>query len=122
MTANTPSKDSIEDVSERPPTSANTQEKKAKEGMYPSSQRVSLNELHRDLDHVATAEVPLHVKHFSTLALIGLSCSILNTWPTSTQSLWIGLGAGGPVSVLYGTIAGTIGSLMICLSLAEVCE
>lgn len=79
-------------------------------------QNLSLEELQDD--HITS--VP--VKHFSTFALIGLSCSILNTWPASTQSLWVGMSAGGPVAVLYGTIAGTLGALTICLSLAEICE
>ncbi|PWN87635.1 amino acid transporter [Acaromyces ingoldii] len=61
-------------------------------------------------------------KHFSTMALLGLSYAILNTWGASSGSIYIGLGSGGPVSVVWGTVVGTLGALAIACSLAEMCQ
>ncbi|MCO5590262.1 hypothetical protein L7F22_044231 [Adiantum nelumboides] len=60
--------------------------------------------------------------HFSALALLGLSYAMLNTWGSSAGSIYIGLGAGGPVAIVYGTIVGTVGALSIATSLAEMCH
>lgn len=60
--------------------------------------------------------------HFSTLALLGISYAILNTWAASSGSIYIGFAAGGPIAIVYGTIVGTIGALTIAISLAEMCH
>lgn len=60
--------------------------------------------------------------HFSPLALIGLSFAMLNSWVANSGSMYIGLASGGPVSVVYGNIFGTLAALTIATSLAEICE
>ncbi|PWN34642.1 amino acid transporter [Meira miltonrushii] len=63
-----------------------------------------------------------NLQHFSKLALIGLSFAALNTWAASSGTIFIGLAAGGPTSVLWGTIVGTCAALTIAISLAELCH
>ena len=60
--------------------------------------------------------------HFSPLALLGLAFASLNTWAASSGTIYIGLAAGGSTSVLYGTLFGTLASVTIALSLAELCH
>ncbi|MCO5549742.1 hypothetical protein L7F22_003215 [Adiantum nelumboides] len=66
--------------------------------------------------------VNTNLDHFSKLALIGLSFAALNTWAASSGTIFIGLGAGGPTSVLWGTVVGTFAALTISISLAELCH
>ncbi|CBQ73186.1 related to GABA permease [Sporisorium reilianum SRZ2] len=61
-------------------------------------------------------------RHFSTLALIGLSFAILNSWTAAYAAVNLALGAGGPVGVVWGILVGTIGALTIAISLAELCH
>ncbi|KIS69460.1 uncharacterized protein UMAG_02791 [Mycosarcoma maydis] len=61
-------------------------------------------------------------KHFSTLALVGLSFAILNSWTAACASINLALGAGGPVGVVWGLLVGTICASTIALSLAELCH
>ncbi|SAM82138.1 related to GABA permease [Ustilago bromivora] len=61
-------------------------------------------------------------KHFSTLALIGLSFAILNSWTAACAAINLALGAGGPVGVVYGLLVGTLCASTIALSLAELCH
>lgn len=72
------------------------------------------------LDQGAMAVVPR--KHFSTLALIGLSFAILNSWTAASAAINLALGAGGPVGVVYGLLVGTICASTVALSLAELCH
>jgi hypothetical protein len=81
-------------------------------------QEVSLD----DLDKGLTLNDDPKRKHFSSFALIGLSFAILNTWAASSGSIYIGMSSGGPTSIIYGTIAGTLGALAIATSLAEMCH
>lgn len=74
----------------------------------------------REIDDSTGANTNL--QHFSKLALIGLSFASLNTWAASSGTIFIGLGAGGPTSVLWGTVTGTLGALTIATSLAELCH
>ncbi len=64
------------------------------------------------LDQGAMAVVPR--KHFSTLALIGLSFAILNSWTAASAAINLALGAGGPVGVVYGLLVGTICASTVC--------
>lgn len=72
------------------------------------------------LDEGTVAVVPR--KHFSTIALIGLSFAILNSWAAASAAINLALGAGGPVGVVYGVLVGTIFASTIALSLAELCH
>ncbi|PWN22069.1 amino acid transporter [Microstroma glucosiphilum] len=65
---------------------------------------------------------PPVLDHFSTLSLIGTALSVLNTWNAATQSIYVSLPAGGNTSMLWGMIAGGMGSLLIASSLAEICH
>lgn len=76
----------------------------------------------QEISVVEVESAPMPPPHFSALALLGLSYSMLNTWGSSAGSIYIGLAAGGPVAIVYGTIIGTIGALSIAASLAEMCH
>ncbi|GAC93394.1 choline transport protein [Pseudozyma hubeiensis SY62] len=74
------------------------------------------------LEHGQQAEQVVPRKHFSTLALIGLSFAILNSWTAACASINLALGAGGPVGVVWGLLVGTLCATTIALSLAELCH
>lgn len=58
-------------------------------------------------------------RNFSFLSLLGLSFTLLNTWTALSISISVALPSGGPVSVLWGLVTSTLGSLCLSLSLAE---
>lgn len=107
--------DTLEDRLDRPHhiMSSTKEDAMAKRDEKEEGAEVSLEELNNG------ATQP---KHFSTMALLGLSYAILNTWGASSGSIYIGLGSGGPVSVVWGTVVGTLGALAIACSLAEMCQ
>nr|CDI53882.1 choline transporter [Melanopsichium pennsylvanicum 4] len=62
------------------------------------------------------------VKHFSTLALIGLCYCILNSWTAASASLSIALVSGGPSVTLWGMVVAFFGVMATALSMAEICH
>ncbi|SPO23621.1 related to Choline permease [Ustilago trichophora] len=76
----------------------------------------------------ATTSKPHHqantieVKHFSTLALIGLCYCILNSWTAASASLSIALISGGPSVTLWGMVVAFTGVMATALSMAEICH
>ncbi|RMJ08802.1 hypothetical protein CDV36_011599 [Fusarium kuroshium] len=59
-------------------------------------------------------------RNFSTTSMLALCVSLMATWEALCSTLAAGLVSGGPVSLIYGAIVASIGSLCSAMSLAEL--
>ncbi|ODA83472.1 hypothetical protein RJ55_01986 [Drechmeria coniospora] len=61
---------------------------------------------HRDQDDVQLAAMgyePELERNFSTLSMLGLAFSVMNSWTALSASLSVGLTSGGSTSVIWGS-------------------
>ena len=58
-------------------------------------------------------------RHFSPLAMLGMSFAILNSWTALAASLSLALPSGGATSVLWGLVTAGVCNLCLAASLAE---
>ncbi|ORX37439.1 amino acid permease [Kockovaella imperatae] len=59
------------------------------------------------------------VRRFSLLSCLGMAFAMLNSW---TGDLSLVLPSGGSISMVWGLAVSTLGTLAMCVSLAEVCH
>ncbi|WOO79425.1 Choline transport protein [Vanrija pseudolonga] len=58
-------------------------------------------------------------RNFSFLASLGLAFTLLNSW---TGGLSLVLPSGGSVSMVWGLLVSAVGTMLMCVSLAEICH
>lgn len=61
-------------------------------------------------------------RKFSFFSMLCLAYAVLGTWSTFAQDLGSGLGAGGPIGILYGLVVVFLCNLCIAVSLGELCS
>lgn len=57
---------------------------------------------------------------FGTIATLGVSFSILNSWVAEAGSLLAPITLGGPVTILWGCLGAGIYTTILCLGIAEL--
>ncbi|TXT07728.1 uncharacterized protein COLE_04652 [Cutaneotrichosporon oleaginosum] len=69
-------------------------------------------------------EVPAHSseRSFSFFSCLGLAFTTLNSWCAVAASLPLVLPSGGSVSMVWGLVVSTFGTMAMALSLAEICH
>lgn len=73
-----------------------------------------------DAAHLAAMGYSQELKrNFSTLSMLGLAFTILNSWTALSASLSLALPSGGPTSVIWGLITAGVCDLCLAASLAE---
>lgn len=61
------------------------------------------------------------MKHqFGTIATLGIAFSILNSWVAEAGSLLAPLALGGPVTIIWGCVAGAAFTAVLCVGIAEL--
>lgn len=59
-------------------------------------------------------------RQFGTIATLGIAFAILNSWVAEAGSLLAPLALGGPVTILWGCVAGAIFTSLLCVGIAEL--
>ncbi|KLT39143.1 gaba permease [Cutaneotrichosporon oleaginosum] len=62
------------------------------------------------------------LRNFSFLSSLGLAFTLLNSWTAMSGSLGLVLPSGGSISMIWGLLTSAVGTLLMVLSLAEICH
>ncbi|BEJ14245.1 hypothetical protein CspHIS471_0400120 [Cutaneotrichosporon sp. HIS471] len=73
--------------------------------------------------HIEHSNQPVELeRRFSFLACLGLGFSLLNSWTGEAASLSIVLSSGGSAAMVWGLLVSGTGTMMMAISLAEICH
>ncbi|EXJ93406.1 hypothetical protein A1O1_01798 [Capronia coronata CBS 617.96] len=76
-------------------------------------------EAHLHVSHKYTSHVQMK-KQFGTIATLGIAFSILNSWVAESGSMLGPIALGGPVTIIWGCVAGAVFTAILCASFAEM--
>ncbi|RMZ84509.1 hypothetical protein DV737_g1142, partial [Chaetothyriales sp. CBS 132003] len=76
-------------------------------------------EMHLQVSHQYESNLQMK-KQFGTVATLGIAFAILNSWVAEAGSLLAPIALGGPVTIIWGCVAGVAFTTVLCAGVAEM--